>query len=189
MRPIYSTLASKTRGLCPVGYSSAISLLPTRLAPFDGGSHASRGGSCSALRECSQNTDDCSSNGGTASPGQCAAIQVGTVGLSQQFVGRLTSRCYAYADGTPQHCYTAQYDPVGASKASPPPPKQTRSRTTHSNVLLKSSPPPSDGLPYQQLFLYSGVGDSIGAVAAVVKKAPTSPPSPVPRGRRDSRSG
>jgi RHS repeat-associated protein len=28
-------------------------------------------------------------------------------------LGRLTSRCYDYADGSPQHCYTAQYDAIG----------------------------------------------------------------------------
>ncbi|MFZ5896860.1 MAG: RHS repeat-associated core domain-containing protein [Myxococcota bacterium] len=28
-------------------------------------------------------------------------------------VGRLTSRCYQYADNTPERCYTADYDPVG----------------------------------------------------------------------------
>ncbi|HEY0468939.1 MAG TPA: hypothetical protein VGC79_32325, partial [Polyangiaceae bacterium] len=28
-------------------------------------------------------------------------------------LGRLTSRCYQYTDGTPDHCYTAQYDQVG----------------------------------------------------------------------------
>ncbi|HET7539731.1 MAG TPA: hypothetical protein VFK05_07660, partial [Polyangiaceae bacterium] len=28
-------------------------------------------------------------------------------------LGRLTSRCYQYTDGTPDHCYTAQYDRIG----------------------------------------------------------------------------
>ena len=31
-------------------------------------------------------------------------------------LGRLTSRCYQYTDGTPDHCYTAQYDSVGNPK-------------------------------------------------------------------------
>ena len=34
---------------------------------------------------------------------------------SQSFdaIGRLTSRCYNYADGSPEHCYTAAYDAAG----------------------------------------------------------------------------
>ena len=188
MRPIYSTLASKTRGLCPVGYSSAISLLPTRLAPFDGGSHASRGGSCSALRECSQNTDDCSNSGGTASPGQrsdssrhCGPESV-ICRASHLSLLRLRRR----------HSATLLHRPIR-------PRRRLQSITTATQTdsfsydslerLAEVESTPSDGLSYQQLFLYSGVVDSIGAVAAVVKKAPTSPPSPVPRGRRDSRSG
>ncbi len=31
-------------------------------------------------------------------------------------LGRLTSRCYAYADGSPQRCYTASYDATGNPK-------------------------------------------------------------------------
>ncbi|MES1178300.1 MAG: hypothetical protein ABUL62_28520, partial [Myxococcales bacterium] len=31
-------------------------------------------------------------------------------------LGRLTSRCYDYNDGSPSHCYTAQYDAVGNPK-------------------------------------------------------------------------
>jgi RHS repeat-associated protein len=169
------------------------------------------GGACfcssqCGLRDCSQESDDCTSKNGTLTEGHCGVIHdtVGTTtehfgyddrGLVQtrlvsmgtlvysydavgrntllaypdghtrrqtfDALGRLTSRCYSYNDGSPERCYTAQYDAVGSPTVLTDPDMRQEvdydalDRVTR---VRRYAPPDATAPAYIETYAYNALG-------------------------------
>jgi RHS repeat-associated protein len=76
-------------------------------------------------------------------------------------LGRLTSRCYAYSDGSPEHCYTAEYDVAGNPKVLVDP--DMRQEITYDALdrvtEVRRYVPPSASQPaYIETYAYNALG-------------------------------
>lgn len=76
-------------------------------------------------------------------------------------LGRLTSRCYDYNDGSPSHCYTAQYDAVGNPKVLTDP--EMRREISYDDLdrvteVRRYVPPNATTPAYVESYAYNALG-------------------------------